>query len=258
MEPFDQQLAPEPIEEQSAQSALGRYFNVIASPSEAFGGITSLEKKTSLWLVPMIIGILLSMGMYALTMTNPEIQQEIRQKMDEKTQQMVQSGKYTQQQAEQAMQMGSSIQKVAPYVGMILGIPLAWLLLAGVYYVIMSFVLGGETTYQNIFVAYSLTSAIVIIEGIIGSLLKYATGSLATEISLGFLVSADGSAALHALLGKINPFTFWWLAVLSLGCAKVSNLTFKKAAIGVLGLWVVYCGISVWFSTLDIAKSFSF
>lgn len=259
MEPFEQQTIPEqPIEEQESQSALGRYFNVIASPSEAFSGIVPLEKKTMLWLIPMIITIIVSMGGYALTMSNPAIQQSIQDRIEAKQQELIQSGKMTQEQAQQAMQMGSSIQKVAPYVGMLLGIPIVWIALAGIYYLIMSFILGGETSFIDIFSAYSLSSAIVIIEAIVGSLLKYATGSLMTEPSLGFLVSADSSAALHTLLGKIDPFTFWWLAVISIGFAKVSKLEFKKAAMGVFGIWAIYCGIAIWFSTMEFTKSFMY
>jgi hypothetical protein len=48
------------------------------------------------------------------------------------------------------------------------------------------------------------------------------------------------------------------MAVLSIGFAKVSNLEPKKAAIGVVGLWALYSGVSVWLSTMDFAKSFIF
>ncbi|HET7152845.1 MAG TPA: hypothetical protein VFJ29_03695, partial [Candidatus Kapabacteria bacterium] len=104
----------------------------------------------------------------------------------------------------------------------------------------------------------SLASAVTMIEAVIGALIKYATGLMTADISLSFLVSSDSSAPLHTLLGKIDPFTFWWLAVLSLGFAKISNLEFKKAAMGVVGLWAIYCGVSIWLASMDFAKSFMF
>ncbi len=259
MEPFNEQLAPEPIEEQPTQSAIGRYFNVLASPSEAFNGIVSLEKKAILWLVPLLIAIVVAVGSSELIMSNPAIQQDIRSKTEESYQKMVQSGKLTQEQADKAMEMQSpGMRRIFSDLGITLGVPLVWLLLAGVYFLVMSFVLGGETTFLNIYVVYSLASAVTIIESIVGALLKYATASLTTDVSLSFLVSSDSSPALHTLLGKLDPFTFWWMAVLSIGFAKVSNLEPKKAAIGVVGLWALYSGVSVWLSTMDFAKSFMF
>ena len=67
--------------------------------------------------------------------------------------------------------------------------------------------------------------------------------SLNVASNLGLLVGDQKAhPVLASLLSSLDLFTFWNIALLSIGFATVSNgkLTTKKAATGVLGLWVLW------------------
>jgi len=251
------QFSPLPPPVQDNTSVWSRYFNVLASPSEAFEGIASLEKKTVLWIVPMIILIIATIGIAALTMSNPAVQQDVQATIEKKMQNNVQSGAMTQQQADQAIEMGTKMSKVWAYFGAVFGVPIFWLVVTLVYWLVLSFILGGEISFLNTFTVYSLGSAVYLIEALITGLLVYATGSLMTQLNLGFLVSAENNAMMHALLARFNPFTFWLLWVLCIGFVKVSNLTMKKTVYGVAGLWLAYSAAAVLLSNIPMFKSMS-
>ncbi len=60
--------------------------------------------------------------------------------------------------------------------------------------------------------------------------------------NLGPLVSGKTHPFLHSLLGSIDLFSFWTIALLSIGYAAISKgkLTTKKAATGILILWIIF------------------
>ncbi len=258
---MDEQTVPQfsPVEPppQESTSVLSRYFNVLASPGEAFNGVGTLESKTSLWLVPMIILILITMGIAALTMSNPAIQQEMKEKVSQKMQKNVQDGKMTQEQADKYADVGGGWGKIMAIVGPIFGVPFFWLFMTLLYWVILAFIIGGEISWINAFTVVALGSAVYLIQAVITGLLVYATGSFTTQINLGFLVSGDTNATLHALFSRIDPFSFWQMWVLCIGFSKVSDLTLKKAAYGVVGLWLVWSAILVSTANVEFMKSFS-
>jgi len=49
----------------------------------------------------------------------------------------------------------------------------------------------------------------------------------------------DPANKLHAFLAQLNVFMLWYIALLSLGLAKVSRVAFGKAACWLFGVWAV-------------------
>ena len=205
----------------------------------------------------MIILLIVSMGVYALTMSNPEVQQELKSKTEIQMQKSIQSGQMTQEQADKAVEMTGSWMKIGGYIGVVFGVPFFWLFMALLYWLILAFILGGDISFHNAFTVVGLGSAVYLIQAIITGLLVYATGTMAAQVNLGFLVSSDSNATMHALLVRIDPFSFWQMLVLCIGFAKVSDLSAKKAAYGVVGLWAVWSIILVAGANVSFLKSFS-
>src|SRR5437867_286095 len=55
----------------------------------------------------------------------------------------------------------------------------------------------------------------------------------------------DPANKLHGFLAKLNVFMFWYIALLSLGLAKLCRVAFGKAAIWLFGVWAVLVAVIV-------------
>ena len=70
-------------------------------------------------------------------------------------------------------------------------------------------------------------------------LLVLATGHSHARPALSlFLTTFDPANRSHLFLAGMNPFYFWMAAVLSIGLAKISEVSFAEAAFWVFGYWI--------------------
>lgn len=70
--------------------------------------------------------------------------------------------------------------------------------------------------------------------------------------NLGILVSEKAHPVLNSILGSVDLFSFWTIALLSIGFAAVSDrkLTTKKSATMVVLLWAVWVLVKAGWSAL--------
>ena len=74
-------------------------------------------------------------------------------------------------------------------------------------------------------------------------LLILGLGNLYASPSLMLLVKDfDPQNTVHGLLAIVNVMTFWLLAVRAVGLARLSGVSFAKAALWVFGIWAAYTG----------------
>ena len=248
----------EPDAPQEQPSVWSRMANVIAAPGEAFDGIAALEKKTTLWLVPLLITIVLSMGLGAVMFSNPAMMQKMRQTAEKQMEEKVKEGKISQADADKYMEMqeGGRFMKVMGLVGAAIGVPLMLAIVAVVMFLVMSFVLGADINFIDVFVVVALAGVVSMLETLVTGSLQYATGDFNAQPNLAFLYSGDNTY-LHMTLLRLNPFSFWWIAVMGIGFSKVSNITSRKAMLGVLGVWLLFSGAMIGMSGLSFLQTMS-
>ncbi len=235
------QLSPiegPPVSEPS--SPFTRIANVITAPREAFAGIATLEKRTALWLLPMIVMIVVSGIAAYMQASNPEMQQKMRTQMREQMDKIATEKNMSAQQVDDMVEMQVKLAPVMGLIGAVLAVPAMWLIMSGIYLALANFILGGETSYSRVLAVFGLAAVIMIIETLITMMLQAGTGSEFASVSLGFLVDGKSNPYVHAILARINPFTFWWLWVMAVGLAEIAGLARTKALAGVVGLWAIY------------------
>jgi hypothetical protein len=49
----------------------------------------------------------------------------------------------------------------------------------------------------------------------------------------------------HTLMALANVMTFWFLAVVGLGLARLSSVSYGRAIAWVIGIWLAYTGLMV-------------
>jgi len=79
-------------------------------------------------------------------------------------------------------------------------------------------------------------------------LLMFFLGNIIASPSLALLIKDfDPQNPLHVAAATVNVMQFWFLAVVSIGLARLSNRSFAKSAVCVFGIWAAYTGLFIGF-----------
>jgi hypothetical protein len=86
-----------------------------------------------------------------------------------------------------------------------------------------------------------LTTVISILGATISMLLVVVTGNMLMTPGPALLIQDfDPANKTHLLLSGINLTTLWYIAVLSIGLARLSGASFAKAGSWLFGIWAVF------------------
>jgi hypothetical protein len=236
------------VQDQETMSFTDKLIGIFIEPVKVFKNIAGNPIKTSDWILPIIIIIVLSIAAQMITLNNPLVQENMKQEMLKRFQKSIDEGKMTQEQAEQIMDNMDKY-KGFQYIGIFVFVPIMMFVitfLAALFYWILARAgLKGDPNYMSVVTIYSLTSVISIIEILITTILAITLGKLNTVPSLALIMPDMADGPLKILMGKINPFTFWWLILMGIGLAKLSKNQVKNGIIWVFGLWLVYVVVVV-------------
>ena len=98
----------------------------------------------------------------------------------------------------------------------------------------------------------AIASMILALGGLVAMLLGVILGRMYGQPSLGLLIEQfDPTNRQHALLGMVNVFNFWFVAVTGLGLARVTGGGVGKAITLFLAYWVA---ISLLFIALKMGQ----
>jgi hypothetical protein len=216
-------------------STLARIPGVFFSPTRTFEAIAVRPS----WIAPVILWILCSVAVSAVLIPRMDFERMMRDGMERRGQKMSD---------EQLQSMVERQKKFAPvfgYAGAVLAPVVICLLVAVVLW--GSFrAFGWDTSYPQ---ALGATSH-AFLPGVLGSLLLLplvarretvdpsSMGDLLRS-NLGFLAGPDAKA-LHSLLGSLDLFSFWTIALLTIGLAAAARIRRGQAAGIVISLWAVY------------------
>ncbi len=244
----------EPVEseeEDFEMSHTDKLAGVFTSPSETFAYTAKFPPKTSDWLIPIFGLIIIVIISNFLMLNNPEIKQALQEKqitkMEKNFDKMVENGTLTQEQADEQLnkiqdgmdkQMGG-IGQIFQVVGTFFGVFIFFFILAGIYFLFAKFALHGDGTYQSAMVAYGLPTYIAIVATIVKLILALTMNQFMTDTSVASIMGSDTSTFTGFILGKLDIFSIWGYAVISIAFAKMfkSESTGKYYAM-IFGLWI--------------------
>jgi hypothetical protein len=214
----------------------GKLGNIFASPRKAF---ESIDRKPT-WIAPLLILIVLVMISTQITFpiimksqmdnlrNNPNIPPEQLEVIEKQFTENV--GK----------------QRIFALIAQIVGTPIVFLVLAGIFYLVGTLILGGDTTYKKVLSVYSWSAFIMILSTIVTFPLILIKGNMDVSLSLALLLPADAMGTkLHTLLSKFDFFVIWFLAVFASGFGVVYRFSTAKAYTAVGILWAIWIVLSV-------------
>ncbi len=245
--PSTQDERPEPPL-QPTLSLAGRMAGVIAAPSEAFDALRNSPPCVANWLVPGLLLILAGWVGAAIIFSQPALAQQFTEMMERSTEQRIEKAKMPPEQAERAREMGARMAGIMTKAGaaawpVVMGfvVPFVWGLFI---WLVGDKIFKGGLSYMKAVEVVGLANVIAVLDSVLKMLLILLLNNLFADASLKLLVieQYDPQNPVHNLLGVVNIMTFWVLAVRSAGLARLSGISFVKAAACVFGIWFAYTG----------------
>jgi len=225
-----------------------KMIGVFTEPTRMFSITSKFALRHKDWVIPVVIFFILIALIRSLAMTNKEVYFEAKKQGIERIEKMVESGTMTREQGDEA------IDAIDPQMEFMQG-PIGWvisivstlifgfiffLILIGIYYLFIKFLLKGEGTFTSALVASGLTTYISILQIILGGILTMLLGKMIMDTSLASLMGSDKTTLTGWLLAKVDPISIWAYVILAIGFAKMfkSESTGKYYAV-VFGLWLI-------------------
>lgn len=242
-----------------------KLVGVFSEPTATFGKMAKFPSKTSDWIFPILVFIVVLILSQIVMMNNPGIKRDMIDKtvtkMEKQFNDAVKKGQLTQTQADEqiekmrdGMEQGGAMR----IIGTIISIPIVtfiiFFIMAGIYLLLAKFALKGEGTYKEAMVAYGLPLYISAIQWIVLVIAAFITNKYLSGTSVAEFIDSDKSTIAGFVFGKLDIFSIWFYTILGIGLAKMfkSDNT-KKYIIAVFSLWI---GLALLFFALTKAVPF--
>jgi ABC-type multidrug transport system permease subunit len=213
----------------------GKLGNIFGSPQKTFEALSA--KPT--WIGPLLIFLAIAILLTQLSLpvimeaqkekilSNPDISEEQREAME-------------------PYFVVNTSARLRTLGGQVVITPIIFLVLAGIFYLVGSIFLGGDTTYKKVLAVVSWSWLIFTLATIVTMTLTMIKGDMNISLSLALLLSADAMGTkLHTFLSKFDFFTIWFLAVFATGFGVIYRFTTAKAYTAVGILWAIWIALSV-------------
>ncbi|HDQ73935.1 MAG TPA: YIP1 family protein [Chloroflexi bacterium] len=216
------------------------------------------EKGGRLWWLPALLAVL--MAVLPIVVGSPIVAEQAREVFLANQEQMAEQGMvFSEEQLAQMENIATSplINLLFPIVASVLGLVIAWLIWSGLLY-LAGMVFGGRSTFGDLFRMTVWAWWPFVWRGLFQTVYILVSGQLILHPGLSGLVSGAPSAsemvtfspglgqlALIAFLAQVDLFLFWRLALLAVGVIVVMRLSWRKAALIVLGIWLLLTALGL-------------
>lgn len=242
-----------------------KLVGVFTEPGNTFQRMSTMPSKTTDWIIPLLILIIAAALSNFIMMSNPIIKHSMVEKqmteIEKQFDQMVKEGKMTEEVKNQQldaiqerMDQGAGMQAVFTVIGIFIISFVSFFIISGVFFLIIKFLLGGDGTYKNALSAYGLPYYIIVVQIVAMVILALVTDRYFMSTSVASIMGIDVNSIPNWLLSKLDVFSIWYYAIISIGFAKM----FKAKSVvpyfaTVYGLWIGF-GLVMYF----LAQSFPF
>ncbi len=235
----------------TGMSLPARLLNVFAIPGDVFAEVKQSPPAPANWLVPAVLLILVSWISSWIVLSQDSIRYQVSEMTEKSIQKQIEKMKMPADQAEKMRSYGALGMKatmvVAP-VCVAFVTPFFWGL---VLWLVGTKLNKGSFGFMKAVEVAGLANSIVILEAIVKTLLIVLSGNLFASPSLALLVKDfDPQNTTHGLLAAVNVMTVWLLMVRVIGWARLTEVSFARAARWVFGIWAAYTALFLGFGLL--------
>jgi hypothetical protein len=221
-------------------SAVGRLLGVLVAPGRTFLSIAARPT----WVAPLLLLMLLGSSVGYLVAQRMDFEDMVRQRMVQQNQEL------SAEQIDRGVQIAKKFGPVGALVTGIAVLPIAYLLLALVFWTFFR-LFGSELSFPA---SLSVTLHSLMPNAVSALLTVPLIFRLATinakDAQRGLLLSSlaafapeSSGPAVKALLGSIDFFSLWVLILLSLGYRTVARVSTSAATGTVVAFWLLWVAV---------------
>src|SRR5258708_1665217 len=209
-------------------SLAARLLNVFAVPSDVFAEVKAGPASTVNWFVPALISAVVGALAAIIILSQPAIQQQLREAQTKAIDEKVKAGKLTQEQADQFAGiaekfMGPTMLKLFGGIGAVVAsfVHVVWW--GFVLWLMSRWLLKVPIAFPKALEVAGLAMMINVLGSIVGMLLIVNFGRMGATPSLALALNDfDATRKSHLFMGATNVFYIWLVGVMSIGLAKLS------------------------------------
>ena len=203
-----------------------RIIGIFISPAETMRDIAARPS----WLLPLLlVAVVGAAGTYFLK--DVIVQQEI-EKMEKKN--------TPDDQIQKAMPIMNMMGIIAPAM-VLISTPIFYLILAGIGLFVGNVILGGEAKFSTLFSVTCWSGIITVLSSLVNIPVMANRETMESATGLGsFFAAVENKTFFHHLLGQVDLFTLWWVAVVGFGVAAAYKFSTKKAMTTVFVVWAIF------------------
>ncbi|MBS3946642.1 MAG: YIP1 family protein [Melioribacter sp.] len=237
-------------EEELELSHTDKLVGVFSEPGNTFAKMAKTGPKTTDWIIPILVVIVVAILSNIVMMSNPVIKLSIQEKQmaqfEKQMDEAVAKGQMTEAQKEEQldtirerMDQGMGTNIIFSVIGIVLFTFISFFVVSGVFYLFTKFALKGAGTYKEAMSAYGLPHYVIVIQVIVMVIAALVMNKFFSGLSVGEFMDADKSTITGFLLNKVDVFSIWFYSLVSIGYAKMfkSEDTGKYFAL-IFGIWI--------------------
>lgn len=240
--------AEETPQENGELSHSDKMIGVFTEPAKMFYHTSKFAPRHKDWVIPVLILFFVVALIRIIAMTNEEVFFEAKKQGIERIERMVEDGTLSREQGDQAIEgIDQQMEFMNGPIGWVITIAttlifgfIVYIIIVGIYYLFIKFLLKGDGTFTSALVANGLTAYISILQIVIAGILTMLLGKMIMDTSVASIIGSDKNTLVGWLLAKLDPISIWAYIVLAIGFAKMfkSESTGKYYAL-VFGIWLI-------------------
>jgi hypothetical protein len=225
-----------------------KMIGVFTEPAKMFYHTSKFAPRHKDWVIPVLILFIAVALIRIVAMTNEEVFFEAKKQGIERIERMVEDGTLSREQGDQAIEgIDQQMEFMNGPIGWVITLAttlifgfIFFILIVGIYYLFVKFLLKGDGTFTSALVANGLTAYISILQIVIAGILTMILGKMIMDTSVASLLGSDKNTLTGWFLAKLDPISIWAYIVLAIGFAKM----FKSESTGkyyilVFGIWLI-------------------
>jgi hypothetical protein len=245
--PLPQEPQPPPP---CASSLAARLFNVFATPGDVFEEVAASAPCHANWLTPVFLVCLAGLVSVFVIFSQETIIQQLRAQQEQALEKKLQHlPKEQREQAKATIEKFTSpaLLKGFGAAGAVVG-SFAWVLATALFvWLAGRFVFKADFPFLKSIEVCGLASMIGLLGVIVGTLLIVGKGQMMASLSPALLISDFTPAnPVHQSLAACNVITFWHIAVLAIGLAKLSRASVIKTLPCLFIPWAIFKFGLIW------------
>lgn len=217
------------------KSLVARIIGIVVSPKETFQSVAATPKIVGVLVATLVLAAIFSV----LPLTTEAGKQALIDKQEQSVKVFESLGvKVDPDKLHEQLEQGASRAPITSALGVLIGVPIVQLIIAGILFAIFNAALGGEARFKQVWTIVAHAGAILTLGSVFSGTFNYFRGAIESIGNLGALVPMlPENSFIANFLGVLDVFWIWWVIVLAMGVGVLYRRRSQPVAITLLSVY---------------------